>query len=255
MKVTAKTTKEMMKEFLEANSTAVAEVNKDLHSRTVYALKMLNTDESKVARKDLADLVKETTKVLGKKAVEPTKEVKAEEPKAEPKAENSVKFKGGKKKADEKEETPKEEPKTEAPKTEVEKKKSTKNSKKEDEAKMFPNTIKVAEVEYEICHDIKNMDDFYEALSDEENDIILAFHWTKKDLKQWQYFNGLLGQPKSFKDDLDLADVGYISDEKKVAYALSKYTEAFYTIVPNFFEEVDGIKYASGIEFEIYKAV
>lgn len=275
-KITAKTTKQELKDILNVNVKAVQEADSNLYERIVYTGKMSKEDDSKVTRKDLVDLVNEVVNVLGDKFVEPTP--KAEEtPKAEPKAENSVKLKGGKKKAESKEEpaeTPTEEP-TEEPKVDEKKsKKSLGKNKKEQSkegvtvlkeeknpkavllAKMFPQTLEVGETKYELAPDIKTMDDLHTALSSEDSkEIVFAFYWTKRHLRQFPYFGELLGQPTSFDNDLDIATALYVSDEKKVAYALSAYTEAFYTIMPQSLVEEDGIRFCDGIEFQVYRAI
>ena len=88
-----------------------------------------------------------------------------------------------------------------------------------------------------------------------DEEIVFAYYWTKRHLKQFSYFGGWLGQPKSFDNDLDLATAIYVSDEKKVSYQVSMYTEAIYTILPTDFEETDGVRVAGGIEYQIYRAV
>ena len=55
--------------------------------------------------------------------------------------------------------------------------------------------------------------------------------------------------------DLDLASCVYVSDDCKVVYAVSMYTEVCYMYLPNDIEETDGIRYAGGVEFQIYRAV
>lgn len=117
---------------------------------------------------------------------------------------------------------------------------------------MFPKEISVGDDTYELAEDIKTFDDLYDALEKDE-DIVFAYYWTKRHLKQFDYFMGWLGQPKSFDNDLDLATAMYVSDEKKVAYQISMYTEAVYTILPTDFEEVDGVRVAGGIEYQIYR--
>ena len=288
MKITTKTTKEQLKSFLGANAKAVKTADKDLFEQIAYADKMAKTDDSKVTRKDLVDLVKSVIKLLGDKCVEPAF---AEEKKAEavqPQAENSVKklAKGVSKKQKSMEETatevseseetaeePVEEPKEEK-KAEKTAKKSSKGAKKSapkkdgvtelesatssdkavQMAKMFPKTIEVGDSKYELAEDIKTLDDLYKALGDDE-EIVFAYYWTKRHLKQFDYFGGWLGQPKSFDNDLDLATAIYVSDEKKVCYQISMYTEAIYAILPNDFEEVDGVRISSGVEYQIYRAV
>ena len=265
MKITTKTTKEQMKEFLKENLALVKD--KNLADRISYALK---AKDDKLSRKDLVDLVKEVTKVL---------DIKTEET-AEPKAENSVKklAKGVSKKQEvpvpeeseseetaEETETEEEAPvKEEKPKKKLGSKKdkpvkegvkSTEASKKSVQmATMFPKTLEVGDSKYELAEDIKTLDDLYEALGKDE-EIVFAYYWTKRHLKQFPYFGGWLGQPKSFNNDLDLATAIYVSDEKKVSYQVSMYTEAIYTILPADFEESDGIRMAGGIEYQIYRTV
>lgn len=282
MKITTKTTKEQLKSFLGANAKAVKTADKDLFDQIAYADKMAKKDDSKVTRKDLVDLVKSVISLLGDKCVEPA--LAQEKAPATPQAENSVKklAKGVSKKQETKEETSSEESgeseKTAEETQGAEEKKAPKKSlggkkkpatKKEGVtdlepttssdkavqlAKMFPKTIEVGDAKYELAEDIKTLEDLYEALNKDE-EIVFAYYWTKRHLKQFDYFMGWLGQPKSFDNDLDLATAIYVSDEKKVSYQVSMYTEAVYTILPTDFEEVDGVRVAGGIEFQIYRAV
>lgn len=285
MKITTKTTKEQLKSFLGANAKAVKTADKDLFDQIAYADKMAKKDDSKVTRKDLVDLVKSVMTLLGDKCVEPAL---AQETPATPQAENSVKklAKGvSKKQETKKEETSSEESgeseKTaeetqgadetkEAPKKSLGGKKKpatkkegvtvlntdadTKSEKAVQLAKAFPKTLEVGDSKYELAEDIKTLDDLYEALNKDE-EIVFAYYWTKRHLKQFPYFGGWLGQPKSFDNDLDLATAIYVSDEKKVSYQVSMYTEAVYTILPTDFEEEDDIRVAGGIEYQIYRAV
>lgn len=281
MKITTKTTKEQLKSFLGANAKAVKAQDKDLFDQIAYADKMAKKDDSKVTRKDLVDLVKSVITLLGDKCVEPAL---AQETPATPQAENSVKklAKGVSKKQETKEETSSEESgeseetaeetqgaeEKKAPKKSLSGKKkpatkkegvtdlepTTSSDKAVQLAKMFPKTIEVGDAKYELAEDIKTLDDLYEALNKDE-EIVFAYYWTKRHLKQFDYFMGWLGQPKSFDNDLDLATAIYVSDEKKVSYQVSMYTEAVYTILPTDFEEVDGVRVAGGIEFQIYRAV
>lgn len=281
MKITTKTTKEQLKSFLGANAKAVKTQDKDLFDQIAYADKMAKKDDSKVTRKDLVDLVKSVMTLLGDKCVEPAL---AQETPATPQAENSVKklAKGVSKKQETKEETSSEESgeseetaeetqgaeEKKAPKKSLSGKKkpatkkegvtdlepTTSSDKAVQLAKMFPKTIEVGDAKYELAEDIKTLEDLYEALNKDE-EIVFAYYWTKRHLKQFDYFMGWLGQPKSFDNDLDLATAIYVSDEKKVSYQVSMYTEAVYTILPTDFEEVDGVRVAGGIEFQIYRAV
>lgn len=276
MKITTKTTKEQLKNFLNDNAKAVKSKDKDLHDRIAYAGKVAKEDDSKVTRKDLVDLAKETLKLLGKDTNITSLEVKEETP-ATPVAENSVKklSKGVSKKQKsmeetEPEESDEEEPADEVKEEKVDTKKSAKKSlgKKKEQPKkddatalktetvqeMFPSTIEIEDSKYELAHDIQSMEDLYKALSNDE-EIVFAFYWTKKMLKQTQYFMGMLGQPNHFKNDLDLATTIYVSEDLKIAYHVSRYTEGCYNTLPEDFEEVEGVRYAGSCEFQIYRAV
>ena len=274
MKITAKTTKQELKDFLGANVKAVSKKDKNLYERLAYADAMLKKDEKQVTRRDLAELAKEVIRVLGNKVVTPVlaeeTPVKEETP-VEVKAENSVKkaSKGVDKVKKAQEETPQEETpaKAEKPaKKSLGKKKETpkkddvtvldgaENKKAVQLAKQFPETFEADGTKCEIAHDIETMEDLYNAMENEES-IVFAFYWTKRHLKQFPYFNGLLGQPKEFEHDLDLCSCIYVSDKQTVAYNVSMYTDAVYAVIPSDLKEEDGIRFASGIEFQIYRIV
>ena len=274
MKITSKTTKQELANVLGANAKVVKEQDKNLYDQMAYTSDMMKKDEKKVTRRDLVDLVKDVMKALGDKFVEPA--LAQETPTVQPQAENAVKklTKGVSKKQEmkpakeepAKDESTEEQGAEKAPKKSLGKKSTTKKSKEgvtdlepttsSDKAvqlaKMFPKEISVGDDTYELAEDIKNFDDLYNALEKDE-EIVFAYYWTKRHLKQFPYFMGWLGQPKSFDNDLDLATAMYVSDEKKVAYQISMYTEAVYTILPTDFEEVDGVRVAGGIEYQIYR--
>lgn len=255
-KITAKTTKKELKDILNVNVKAVKEQDKDLYDRICYAGKMSKEDDSKVTRTDLASLVKEVIKLLGDKLVEPQ---------LTPVAENSVKLKGGTTKV--KEEVVEKSEKTaekEEPKAEKTAKKSL-GKKKDDDTKsskeevvqndIFPEEMTVDGVHYKLAHDITSMEDLLGAIEKDET-IFTAFHWTKTDLKKYPYFPGVIAKnPKSFEHNLDLASALYVSEHNTVAYFLSTYTEGCYNLIPDDFEEVEGIRYAGMMSYQIYRAV
>lgn len=276
MKITSKTTKQELASVLGANAKVVKEQDKNLYDQMAYTSDMMKKDEKKVTRRDLVDLVKDVMKALGDKFIEPALAQETSTPAVQPQAENAVKklTKGVSKKQEmkpakeepAKDESTEEQGAEKAPKKSLGKKSTTKKSKEgvtdlepatsSDKAvqlaKMFPKEISVGDDTYELAEDIKTFDDLYDALEKDE-DIVFAYYWTKRHLKQFDYFMGWLGQPKSFDNDLDLATAMYVSDEKKVAYQISMYTEAVYTILPTDFEEVDGVRVAGGIEYQIYR--
>lgn len=281
-KITAKTKMDTLKQVLHDNFTAIKAVNTDDAKALASTIKYASDHADKTTRKDLADMVKDTMKLLGDKFIEPmpvaaeTKtettgetQKKGKKSPAQPKAENSVKKPVGKKltKVEDSDESDEEE--VAEPKTETKAKKSAKKSttkkvegvtalesetdspKSVQLAKMFPETIEVDGETFKVDHTIKKIED----LADGEFEF--AFYWTKRHLRQFPYFNGSLGQPKSFERDLDTAQLIYVSDEGKVAYCVSDATEAPYTVLPADLEEVDGMRIGSvsSIEFQIYRKV
>jgi hypothetical protein len=265
MKITTKTTKEQLVKFIGANVASVKKQDKDLFDRIAYADKVMKTDDSKVTRKDLVDLAKEVIKLLGDSIVDPQE---AKTP-VEPQAENSVKklSKGNKQKtkkensseeaSEETSEESQEEPKKAEKKTANKSKKddATKSSKEEVVQKnVFPDEFTVEDMTLEIAHDITSMDDLFNAIEKEEN-IYLAFYWTKAHLKKHPYSPGIVKAPKEFPHDLDLTSTLYVSDNRTVAYFLSEYTECCYSVIPEDFEEIDGVRYAGFIEYQIYRVV
>lgn len=242
MKITAKTTKNDLVRTLRVNYKTVEAMDKNLADRVTYTVK------NKPTRKDLVDIVKEVMTTLGDKFVEPAEEAPKPEKPTKVKAENSVK-KPAKVEKNTEAETPAEDEKP---------KKTKKSAKKADGVTVleekavqlvekFPESIEVDGEKYEIAHEVKTIKDLL------DGDYEFAFYWSKRLLRQFPYFNRYLGQPKSFPNDLDTAQLIYVSDTGKVAYCVSDATEAPYTIFPEDLEEVEGIRFTNGLEFQIYK--
>lgn len=274
MKITTKTNKEQLINTVKANESAV----KDKATKSVvkYTLKKYAENPKQVKRTDLVDLVKMLMKSLGKKFVEPAL---AEE---KPKSETSLKKTKDKvkkvlKEDEEAENEPEDEDEEKAEKTAKKssgKKKTAKKSKKDQKkgvialedktiqmAECFPETIEVGDDTYEIVHDINTMEELHEAFEetnedgDPVNEFVFAFYWTKRHLRQFPYFDGYLGFPKAFPNDLDLASCIYVADSLKVAYCTSVGTDACYMILPKSLEEIDGIRVSHGIEYQIYRKI
>ena len=196
----------------------------------------------KATLSDLRNLVREVKKALGKEFNEtPTYIAKAEASlkKAE-KVEPPVEEKS--------------EPKAEPKKA---KKKSTKDSDTVSEkavqlatSVVFPEVIKEYDEEYHLAHDVKTLADLEKA-TENGDEVMIACLWTKRHLRQFRYFNGWLGQPKSFKNDLDLCQLIWCTS--KVAYAVSNDTEAIYNFFPEDIVEEDGIRCCNGLEYQIYR--
>lgn len=264
MKITTKTTKEQIITALGMNASAIKKVGGELFDRMNYTDKMLKKDPSKVKRADLVGLLKDVMNTLGDKFKEPS---------LQPVAENSVKKTVGKKttaKAENDGEptAPKKSVKTKgtAKKTPSKKSGATVLNSEEETAEQavlladtFTETLEVKDddgdvVTYEIAHDIKTMEDLMKSM--EKGDIVVfAMYWTKRHLKQFPYFNGQFKAPKEFPLDLDLATCLYASDNGTCAYVMSMYTEGMYVIFPENLDELNGVRFSNGIEFQIYRQV
>ena len=231
-KIKRSTTREELAGLLNANFKSVQKTDKNLAERVIYA----GQHFAEATRADLAELAKEVAEKLGDKFVtEAPKEVSAE---------NSVK--PSKKKPVKKTEKKKEvEEKTSGDEVLVEDKASQSKS-------LFPDTIKVGDTEYSVAKDIDSLAAFCDAVSKEE-DIVVAFYYPRTEIKQLGYFNNILGTPKSFPDDLDVTQAIFTNTEKTVAYTVSVYTDAVFTLIPDDFEEVDGVKIAGRLKFEVYR--
>ena len=274
--VVNKLTKAQLTTVLNENFKAVKRVSKEIAERISYTAKAYKADEKSVTKKDLLDLVKETMTALGDKFILATDSMDVSVPVL---AENSVKPSGKKlskkSKAEPKEEEPKTEETDEEPKEEAPKKTAKKGGKKkesavtvanEDEentpaillAETFKDEIVLSdddgESKYQIAHDIDSMEKLVEAFNNEET-IVFAMYWSKRYLQQFPYFNGEFKAPKEFPLDLDIASCMYVSDDNVVAYAISLYTDGCYVFKPQDFKEYDGIRFSSGIEFQIYRLV
>lgn len=271
MKITRNTTVQQLKDFLNANHKTVAKKDKALAESITYAGNQIKKDPKLVKKADLADLAKQVIALLGDTVVEATTPA----PKLTPVAENSVKPtpKGkltagkGKAKAEpkkqdapatpaKKEDTPKSAPATPAePKAESPKKggKTLKSTVEMVTADFFPEELEVNGAKYAIAHEVKTIKDLYEIAINQDKEIVFAYVWTKRHLKQYLYFNDWLGHPtEPFDNGLDLAMTIHVSKEGVVAYQISMYTEAIYTVIPADLEEIDGVRCAGGIEYQIY---
>lgn len=152
--------------------------------------------------------------------------------------------------------------KSESKKPEKAKSSDLKSEKEIQLATMFPKTTEVTledeNGKYEQTfmlvkgERIKSMSDLAKITADGGFKVLIACYWTKRHLKQFPYFNGWLGQPKSFKNDLDMAQIIYTTE--KICYAISTTTDAIYNVMPSDLEEVDGIRFMNGMEFQFYAA-
>lgn len=261
-KVVNKLTKAQLTTVLNENFKAVKKVSKEIADSIQYTAKAYKEDEKSVTKKDLLDLVKDVMNALGDKFIL-TDSMGVSAPVL---AENSVKPSGKKlskkskaePKTDETTEEPKESPKKPAKKESAVTPKEAPSEHSVLLAEVFKDTIESEGEDgvskYAIAHDIQTMEDLMEAFENEET-IVFAFYWTERHLKQFDYFSGWVEAPKSFPMDLDLASCIFASDDGVIAYAVSLYTDANYNILPEDLEEVDGIRFCRGMEYQIYRLV
>lgn len=254
MKITGKTTVEQLKNFLNANYKGVEGADKTLAESIAYAAKQMNKDPKSVKKSDLADLARQTIKLLGDKVVEAV----TPQPKLVV-AENSTKPQGGKLKAGAK----KSEPKPEEPKKEPEKQPAPKEEPKKPKpevivsatADTFPKEIPADGGKLVLAEDILTYEAFKEACAKGQQ-FMFAFYWTKKYIKQFQYGSGYIPAPKEgFALDLDLASPIYFGEVNEVAYCASAQTDVLYQVMPEAFDVYDGVRYNMGIECQLYRYV
>ena len=227
-----KSTKENLIGVLRTNFKALKdEALKDSIKYTV-------SRKDKATLADLRNLVREVKKALGKEFNETPTYAKAEAS-LKPKAEKV------------------ETPVSEKPEPKKAKKKSTKDNDTVSEkavqlatSVVFPEVIKEYGEEYHLAHEVKTLADLEKA-TEGGAEIMIACLWTKRHLRQFRYFNGWLGQPKSFKNDFDLCQLIWCTS--KVAYAVSNDTEAIYNFFPEDIVEEDGIRCCNGLEYQIYR--
>lgn len=241
--------KEQLTKVLSANSAKVKKADGTLFDSVSYAVKQFRKDQKTVTKKDLLDLVKEVATTLGDTFKTPEFTPVAETSIKKPLKKSAPKKENVDSDSDTEESAPKKKSSTGGKKTSAKKTSDEKES-----SVSFPETIKNDLGDFELAKDISSMDDLYKALENGDN-IIFAFYWSKKLLKQFEYFSLLGTNPSSFKNDLDLATAIYASEEQKVAYCVSLYTEAPYTVLPKDLDELEGVRYCSGCEFQIYREV
>lgn len=239
-----KLNKAQLTKVLNANFQLAKKADKDLADSISYTAKKYKEDATKVTKKDLLDLLKDVAKTLGDAFITPE---------VTPVAEHLKKSSSKKDEASEETtEEVKKPVKKSAPKKSDKKVLTSASAKAVEMLVTFPEEVSVGDEKYSRADDIKSMDDLYKELESGE-EIVFAFWWTNRHLKQFSYYQ-YVEQPKDFPDDLDLATCIYVSEERKICFNISLYTEAPYTILPEDLEaDQNGIRYTNGMEFQIYR--
>lgn len=291
IKITEKTTKQgfvnILKDYMKSNV-----VDKNLADRIKYALDMFSKDMTKVAKSDLRELAEEAIKALtpapatpapveaslkpkktlgkSKKSEAPAEEVKetAEEtPEAEEAPAKEVPAetkKSGKKSSLKKSDK---EPKK---KTEVESIPAASNvgSDRLPSAKMFP-----AEIDHPELGKIVACTGAYTTYAEilkaleEEKTLYFACYWTKRQIREYQYAQAKMIDPKVVKNgfplDLDILMAVLPCETMERVFAMSRMTEALFQFEGEDFKPVEDtdprsgdkfqIRVSAGMEFEIYR--
>lgn len=134
---------------------------------------------------------------------------------------------------------------------------STNSAKQNTLVNSFPEELESSIGLLRLNKEINNMEDLYKIAIDEQKDIVFAFYWNARQLAQFAYdVDSILDKKiKNFPNDLDLAKVNYMSEELRVAYATSLYSEVSYTIKPEALIVDAGLRFCKGCEFQIYEVV
>ena len=287
--------KELRKMLTEGRIT-----DESLKSKVESTLSAFDKDMTKVSKQTIVDLCNEVVVHVAQSYQKEAEQTPAPAPKE---ASLKPKKKGGITKSKKSEEVPEtaedESAVTEDESTEEEKpvkktgkksslKKSNKDSKKQAEvesipaasnvgadflpsAKMFPAEIDHPELGKLIActGDYTEYADILKALNDEESPKTLYFaaYWTKRHIKEYQYANVKMVNPKTVKNgfplDLDILMAVLPCETMERVYAMSRYTEALFQFEGEDFQYVEDtdprggdkfrIRVSAGMEFEIYR--
>jgi hypothetical protein len=124
-------------------------------------------------------------------------------------------------------------------------------------AENFPIEFKAEGVgKLKVNLEIKTVKDLFDAVQAGKN-LVFAMYWTKRHLKQFAYDVYGINTKKftEFPNDLDLAQLIYVSEEGKVAYGVSAYSEMIYSFLPADLELQDGLRFTNGVEYNIYEVI
>lgn len=279
IKITEKTTKMGLINYLKSIKVA----DKNLAERIDYALKMFGKDQTKVMKSDLFTLVQEAMKSLTpapapvEASLKPKKKsgtAKTEAPAEEEETEEAEA-------EEEVEEAPAETKKT-GKKSSLKKSKETKKTAEVESipaasnvgadrlpsAKMFP-----AEIDHPELGKIIACTGAYTTYAEilkaleEEKTLYFACYWTKRQIREYQYAQAKMIDPKVVKNgfplDLDILMAVLPCETMERVYAMSRMTEALFQFEGEDFKPVEDtdprsgdkfqIRVSAGMEFEIYR--
>ncbi len=119
-------------------------------------------------------------------------------------------------------------------------------------ASVFPKELTIDGATFNLVNGEVTMKD----LTSMDYEYEFAFWWTKRHLRQFDYFQRKLGQPKEFPNDLDTCQLVYINEtveNPRIVFVVSDTTEAPYYILAEDLLEEDGVRIAGGLEYAIYR--
>lgn len=236
-------------------------VNKTLREMVEYTVRQAKDSMRNVTKADLYELAKEVQSAFSgeQQVLKPVENsIKAvEKTEEEPKTDDTKKTVKKSGKADKKtnKTTKKTTDKKESP---VKVLKS--NSKHETElAEQFPKTLDLDGATYKVNLDIESIEDLSKAVYGDEKELVFAFYWNKRHLRQFNYDPSKVSTKKikEFPNDLDITTPIYISeDSKNVAYLVSVYSEVLMFVTNDELKvEEQGLRFCKGVEFSIYEKV
>lgn len=285
IKITEKTTKMGIINYLKSVEVA----DKNLAERVAYALKMFGKDQTKVMKSDLFDLAKEVMAIMTPATPAPVeaslkpkkslgKSKKAEEPVEE--VEETAEAE------EEAEEAPAEEVPAETKKSGKKSSlKKSKDSKKTAEVESIPPASNVgadrlpsakmfpAEIDHPELGKIVACTGAYTTYAEilkaleEEKTLYFACYWTKRQIREYQYAQAKMIDPKVVKNgfplDLDILMAVLPCETMERVFAMSRMTEALFQFEGEDFKPVEDtdprsgdkfqIRVSAGMEFEIYR--
>jgi predicted peroxiredoxin len=154
----------------------------------------------------------------------------------------------------------------------VDKKEDKKDTKKLHKNKDNKITLKVKEVpqifpphfenkeigKFQLRSDIKSIKDLYKEIEDGK-ELYICTYWNKTDLKKYTYDPLSINKEDipEFELDLDIMSIMFCSEEGKVVYGVSLYTEVNSAFLPHGFktDEKTGCRYTNGMEYQVYELV
>jgi len=280
-------TKKSLVEYVKENAPKLTnKKHKSLVARISYTMKKFMEKATNVSKQDFMELVNEMRVALGQQmdildltagnstpkplpvenSLKPTSRSNRKPTKKVEKTTEEVVEEIFEEKAEEVKPSKKPSKKIAGKKSKVENKKpdlvtvkSTKTKKETPLADNFPSEFESVAGKLKIIIDeVQTIKDIDKLIQD-GRDLVFAFYWTKRHLKQFDYdqiqINNTNTPYKEFEQDLDITKPVYISEEGKVVYTVSLYSEIQYTLLSEDIVFDEGMRFNNGIEFNIYEVV